>query len=141
MIEKCLDIKADLEEIIHRCLIIKRSVVEQDPQEKGLRRVLNFGHTIGHAIEAASDGKLLHGEAVAVGMLYFAHGEAKSRIEKLLARFNIPISSHIPASRLRELIYLDKKASGKEITVIHVSEIGKFKMKTDLIDNLICEIL
>ena len=60
---------AHLEEIIPRALAIKQRVVEEDPTERGLRRVLNFGHTVGHGIEAAAQGSLYHGECVALGML------------------------------------------------------------------------
>ena len=71
----------DIDRIIHDSLMIKRSVVEQDERESGLsRRALNFGHTLGHGIEAASGGALLHGECVALGMLPMSAGTAKEKI-------------------------------------------------------------
>ncbi|MCF0142212.1 MAG: 3-dehydroquinate synthase, partial [Parasporobacterium sp.] len=70
LIEGAENIKSVLPEIIRRGVENKLKVVEADPTEKGLRRILNFGHTIGHGIESASNGEMLHGEAVAVGMVY-----------------------------------------------------------------------
>ena len=64
LIENSSDLAADLPVIIRRCIAYKKSVVDADPRESGLRRVLNFGHTVGHAIEACGAGKYLHGEAL-----------------------------------------------------------------------------
>ncbi|MGN1062313.1 MAG: 3-dehydroquinate synthase family protein, partial [Candidatus Scatosoma sp.] len=79
------------EKIIIGSLQIKKSVVESDPEEKGLRKVLNFGHTAGHAIESEYGGKLLHGECVALGMLPFAAPEIRPRLSALLARYGLPV--------------------------------------------------
>ena len=68
-IEQSDDLQRDLLCIVQSSLIIKRDVVEKDPKEQGLRKVLNFGHTLGHAIESAQGGKLLHGECVGIGMI------------------------------------------------------------------------
>lgn len=77
-IERSADLTAGLPEIIARSLTIKKNVVEQDPHEHGLRRVLNFGHTVGHAIESSAGGRLLHGECVALGMLPMCSARAAS---------------------------------------------------------------
>ena len=136
ILEISTDLKNDLPEIIRRCLLFKKGVVEADPKESGLRRVLNFGHTVGHAIEACGEGKYLHGEAVAMGMLYFAEGEARQRIETLLSKYSLPVGHDIPAARLAEFITHDKKASGNEITVVKVSKIGSFRFETINIQDL-----
>ncbi len=65
LIERSTELTADLPEIIYRALMIKKKVVELDPRETGLRKILNFGHTIGHAVESFNGGRLLHGECVA----------------------------------------------------------------------------
>lgn len=84
LIENSADLTADLPQIIYRALMIKKSVVEQDPRETGLRKVLNFGHTIGHAVESFSAGKLLHGECVALGMIPMSGDNAAARIKSVL---------------------------------------------------------
>ena len=73
---------ANLDQIIERSLLVKKSVVEKDEKEGGLRKILNFGHTIGHAFESNNLGDLYHGECVALGMLFMCSEEVK---EKLLA--------------------------------------------------------
>lgn len=129
MIENSTDLLSDSDDIIRRSLNFKQAVVSADPKEKGLRRVLNFGHTVGHAIEAASNGEFIHGEAVGIGMLYFASGEAHERIRKVLQKYNLPTSCSIDADTLRALIAHDKKASGDEITVVCVDEIGSYRFQ------------
>ena len=104
------DILANLDTVIERSLMIKKSVVEQDEKESGLRRVLNFGHTIGHGIESYEDlHGLYHGECVALGML--------------------PTDLHFDADRVYEAVTHDKKADGDQIHVIYAPEIGSFEMK------------
>ena len=135
LIENSTDLQGDLPEIIRRSIAYKKGVVDADPHESGLRRVLNFGHTAGHAIEACGAGKYLHGEAVALGMLYFAEGSARDRIFNVLEKYDLPTSHDIPAGRLRDFITHDKKASGSVITVVKVSDIGSFSFeKRDIKD-------
>ena len=78
-IEASTELDKDIDDIIAGALKIKSEVVRQDPTEKGLRRVLNFGHTIGHAIESAWNGEKYHGECVAAGMGYFCGAEAHDK--------------------------------------------------------------
>lgn len=85
------DVKRDVKEIIERSILIKKAVVEKDEKEEGLRKVLNFGHTVGHAIESAEQGKLLHGECVATGMLYACSDGVKTRLENLMTKFGLPV--------------------------------------------------
>ena len=78
------DIEANIDAIIEKSLNIKKYVVENDERENGLRKILNFGHTIGHAIESVEFGNLYHGECVALGMLYVCSEEVKKRLIKVL---------------------------------------------------------
>jgi len=129
-IEGASDLRPHMEQIIASALRYKIGVVEQDPKEQGLRAVLNFGHTVGHAIEAASAAaggrEFYHGEAVAVGMLYMSEGEARRRIEALLRRFALPCSDPFGTDVLMSYAVHDKKRRGGSIKLVRVSEIGTY---------------
>ena len=139
LIENSVDLEKDLEKIIEGGLKIKKDVVEKDPKEKNLRKVLNFGHTIGHAVESHSK-ELLHGECVAIGMLYFAANDVKTRLENVLKKYNLPISYKADTNELMEYISRDKKSKGDTVSVVAVCEIGSFEfidMKKEEIENLL----
>ena len=132
-----------VEEIITAALRIKMNVVEHDEREAGLRRVLNFGHTIGHAIESISADEpypLLHGECVALGMLAITEGEVRRRLMHLLHRYDLPTAFRCDESRFREVLLHDKKAQSGDITVVLVDEIGSFSLKTERADSIIARI-
>ena len=129
IIENTDDLEKDMDEIIVESLKIKGDVVEKDPKEKSLRKVLNFGHTVGHAIEAVENGNLLHGECVGIGMLYMCSAQVKGRIIKVLNRLGIGFSSEYRASELMHYIERDKKAKGGLITVVYVNEVGTFELR------------
>lgn len=132
-----------VEEIITAALRIKMNVVEHDEREAGLRRVLNFGHTIGHAIESISADDpypLLHGECVALGMLAITEGEVRRRLMHLLHRYDLPTAFRCDESRFREVLLHDKKAQSGDITVVLVDEIGSFSLKTETVDSIIARI-
>jgi 3-dehydroquinate synthase len=129
LIEKSENLDNDIDKIIEKSLKIKRDVVEKDAKESSLRRVLNFGHTIGHAIESHSNGALLHGECVGLGMLYMSSPEVKEKIKSALERYSLPTEYKADASQLMSYVLHDKKMSGKEITVIFCNEIGTYEMK------------
>ncbi|MBO4671257.1 MAG: 3-dehydroquinate synthase [Bacteroidales bacterium] len=129
LLEESPDITPLLPEIIAAALRIKISVVEQDPEEKDLRAVLNFGHTVGHAIEAASAGTFFHGEAVAAGMLYTAGGEAAPRIEALLRKFSLPVSDPFTTEELMRYAVRDKKRSGGRVKLVRVDTPGSFRFE------------
>jgi 3-dehydroquinate synthase len=129
---------AVLAETVARCCEIKAEVVAQDERDEGLRAILNFGHTIGHAIEAISGyGKFLHGEAISIGQVAAARlsvalsglsAEEAGRIEGLLRRAGLPVSIQFSArqkARLLEAMRLDKKVSGGEIQFVLARRIGK----------------
>lgn len=129
-IENSGDIKKDIEEIIYRSLLLKKKVVEQDEKEMGLRKVLNFGHTFGHAIESAANGKYYHGECVGLGMLYCSNKETYKRIENLLKKYDLPYDiNEFSKPELLEIIKHDKKAHGDKVTIVKCDEIGSFRFE------------
>ncbi|MBP5504660.1 MAG: 3-dehydroquinate synthase [Bacteroidales bacterium] len=136
LIERSDDLLADAGEIIRRSVNYKQAVVKADPREKDLRRVLNFGHTVGHAIEALGCGRYLHGEAVAMGMMYFCSGATRERIASVLAKYNLPVRHDIDPEAIRSLIAHDKKASGGDITVVKVDTIGSYRFEKVNIQDL-----
>ena len=122
------DIESNLEEIILRCLKIKKYVVEQDEKEAGLRRILNFGHTVGHGIESASD--LYHGECVALGLLPMCGDHLRPRVVEVLKKCCLYRVIPYNWEKITEAAFHDKKADGDTVTVTLVSEPGKFELKT-----------
>lgn len=131
---------SDIENVILRSLLIKKGVVERDERESGERKILNFGHTVGHAIESATD--LIHGESVAVGMLCMCDANVRERLERILCDMGLPTSVDADKERLYDLILRDKKASGDNITVVYVREIGKAELitlpKQEIYDHINC---
>lgn len=125
------DIENNLEEIIARSLNIKKTVVEQDEKETGLRKILNFGHTIGHGIES-SEGMagLYHGECVALGMLPMCGEEIRSRVIDVLKKCNLYRELKYDWDKVAEAAFHDKKADGDTVTVTMVNEAGRFELKT-----------
>jgi 3-dehydroquinate synthase len=121
---------------VRRSCEIKATVVGVDEREHGLRAILNFGHTFGHAIEAASGyGTWLHGEAVAAGMVVAADmsmrvgwlpGEVGTRIIGLLRRFDLPVQApRIGAERALQAMGLDKKVLGGKLRLVLLRELGR----------------
>ena len=125
-----------IDEIIAGSLLIKKRVVEEDEKESGLRKVLNFGHTVGHAIESAAQGSLFHGECVALGMLAVTEGEVKPRVANVLASLNLPTEFKADKQRLLEAVSHDKKAGASTTTVIISDEIGTYKMQEESMEEL-----
>lgn len=120
----------DIDLIIEKSLKIKRYVVEEDEKETGLRKILNFGHTLAHAIETQSGLKdIYHGEAVALGMIPMCSDEAKVRLLPVLKKLKLPTEFNFDISTVLDAVCHDKKADGNDITVIFVPEIGKYEMK------------
>ena len=123
--------------VITRCCEIKADVVRQDETESGLRAILNFGHTLGHALEAISHyGKYLHGEAIAIGQVAAARLSAQvlglsarevSRIESLFQRAGLPTQVKLNAPQRQKLLdamRLDKKVTGGEVKFVLARRIG-----------------
>lgn len=125
------DVKQDLDLIIERSLKIKKSVIEQDEHEGGLRRVLNFGHTLAHAIEAENEMKnLFHGECVALGMIPMCSEKVRSRLVNVLQRLNLPFEISVgDTEKIINACKNDKKLQGNDITVVYVQEVGSFEFR------------
>lgn len=124
------DIVANIDEVIYRSLLIKKAVVEKDEHETGLRKVLNFGHTIAHAIESEKAMEsYYHGECVAAGMLPMCSDKVRARLVPVLEKLNLPLSVPCNSDVIAEAVKHDKKASGDNITVIYVDEPGTFEMR------------
>lgn len=124
------DIESNLEEIIIRCLNIKKYVVEQDEKEAGLRKILNFGHTVGHGIESSREMELYHGECVALGMLPMCADPIRPRVMKVLQKCNLYRQLDYDWEQIAEAAFHDKKADGDSVTVTVVNEVGSFELKT-----------
>lgn len=124
------DISENMDEIIYRSLMIKKSVVEQDEKEQGLRKILNFGHTIGHGIESFEHlNGLYHGECVALGMIPMVSDAVRPRLINVLKKLNLPTSVELDADEVYEAMTHDKKGEGDTVTVTTVPEVGRFEMK------------
>ena len=115
----------DLDTVIERSLYIKKRVVEEDEKESGLRKTLNFGHTIGHAIEV-NRNDLYHGECVALGMLPMCSQSVRERLIKVLNSLGLPVTHNVPAEKIIEAVKHDKKKSGESITAVKVEKAGSF---------------
>ncbi len=129
------DVRADIEEIIRAALTIKRAVVEADETEAGLRRVLNFGHTVGHAIESHAAGKLLHGECVALGTLYLSSPVVRARLTHVYEKLGLPAEYEVAPQELLRLIAKDKKMQRDGIHYVWVEEIGTFAFRKATLDE------
>ncbi|MBO4476453.1 MAG: iron-containing alcohol dehydrogenase [Bacteroidales bacterium] len=135
-IERSACLRDDIDGLIRDALAVKMSIVRRDPLENGLRAVLNFGHTVGHAIEAASGGRFYHGECVAMGMLYTSYGEARERLEALLKRLGLPVEDPFDADTLMSFACSDKKRRAEGFRIVEVSRIGDFSFRTVSADTL-----
>ena len=125
------DIQSHLDEIIVRALMVKKDVVEQDEKEAGLRKILNFGHTVGHGIESSGGmTELYHGECVALGMLPMCGETVRPRLIEVLKRCGLYREMSYDWDKIAEAAFHDKKADGGSVTVTTVSEVGCFEMKT-----------
>ncbi len=125
------DIKANIDEIVLRSLKVKKDVVEQDEKEQGLRSILNFGHTIGHAIESFEHlNGLYHGEGVALGMIPMVSEELRPRLIKVLDKLHLPTSIGLDTDEVLNAILHDKKTDGISVIVTTVDEPGHFEMKS-----------
>ncbi|WP_022759990.1 3-dehydroquinate synthase [Butyrivibrio sp. AD3002] len=137
--------------MIKKSCSIKRAVVEKDPTEKGDRTLLNFGHTIGHAIEKYKDFTLFHGECVALGCVAAAFISWKRQmlsmeeyyeIRDMFVPFGLPISvTDIDAEKVIELMHSDKKADGNTIKFILLKKVGKAVIDPSVTDDEVREAL
>ena len=139
----------ELENVIEQCIDIKRKIVEKDTRDMGIRKILNFGHTVGHAIEKLSNFGILHGEAVAVGMCVVLRGSQRlglckngtaQRVSEVLHKYALPISCDFCAEDILNEVKSDKKRAGNSTDVIIVPEIGRAEI-VPMGDNELFEII
>ena len=140
--ERDLDV---LQEMLHRSCTVKKLVVEKDPTEQGERALLNFGHTIGHAIEKAKGFTLYHGECVALGCVAAAYISWKREmltmeeyyeIRDMFVPFYLPISvDEINPSEILRLTKSDKKMEAGKIKFVLLNKIGKAVIDTTVTDE------
>lgn len=141
-----------LRELIQRCADIKSNIVAQDAQDHGIRQTLNYGHTFAHAIEQVQGyGRLLHGEAVSIGMclalqLSMKRGmisqETYQAIKHWLLQFGLPtqLPSDFTVAHLLPLMQRDKKNQNQQIRIVLLTQIGKAKTCDYTPDELIAEL-
>ncbi len=138
--------KAILAEMIERSLNIKSVVVEEDPTEKGIRAILNFGHTLGHAIEKFLCFKLTHGQCVGLGMMAaprislergIISGDDLDSIERALKAFGLPVrlSERIDANEILKISKSDKKMEKGKIKFILLKKMGEAVIDTTVTDE------
>lgn len=124
------DIFLDIDNYISQCVSIKKEFVVVDEYDSGMRQILNYGHTIGHAIEQYSNYKLLHGEAIAIGMVKMSIGMSHfDKLIKILNKYNLPIQYEYDKQEIYKYITTDKKASQAKLNIIIVEEVGKGYIK------------
>jgi 3-dehydroquinate synthase len=135
-VQAALDLApAVIEHLVHRSVVIKAGVVNEDETEQGRRRILNFGHTIGHAVEKISG--VPHGQAVSIGMQVAARlsttlaglpTEQAENLIQLLQAYGLPTSLEMPIAQVAEALRKDKKKSGEKIHYVLIEAIGKAKV-------------
>ena len=146
----------DLEELIAESIEIKTRIVEQDPTEQNIRKTLNFGHTLGHAIESyylshPKKEKLLHGEAIAIGMIlalyistkisHFPEENLKEITRKILELFPKVEITDEDFEKIIELLKFDKKNTHGRINFVLLKDIGDPVMDCTVPNNLIYDAL
>lgn len=134
-----------MEEVIRRCVAMKAAIVEEDEHDHGKRKLLNYGHTAGHAIEARANFTMLHGHGVAAGMVIaarYAHaiglcdGGIIDEIASLVRLYGLPDASPYPAAELSETALRDKKREGGMIDLVLPERIGQCVLHRVGVDTL-----
>ncbi len=135
----------DYEAVITESLSVKKSVVELDTFDTGIRQVLNFGHTLGHAIELHSGFEVAHGMAVGMGMamitefseaLGYTQPGTAAQLKALLMRFGLPTSYSVPLKELFKIAKNDKKRKGAMITLALLERMGKYRLESFALSQL-----
>ncbi len=125
-------------DIIRRCIDIKRDIVSRDVYDRGERQLLNFGHTIGHAVERASGYAVTHGQAVAIGMAVMARAsyrmglctrEDAGRLQGLLSLLGLPTVTDFGEDTLFDAMLMDKKRGGQQLTLVVMHALGDCRLK------------
>ena len=151
--QKILDLDPEIiEKMIHTCCRIKAEIVAEDEREADLRRILNFGHTIGHAVEAASDFTILHGNAVAIGMMAasrisVAKGlltvEEAEWLRSVITKFGLP--AEVPKSLSRDVIknfmLTDKKTISGRVFYVLPTSMDRIVITDEVSDKQVDDVL
>lgn len=133
----------DKDYVISECVKMKSEIVENDEFDTGIRQLLNFGHTVGHAIEILSNFEISHGSAVAIGMCIVTKACAEKyydEIKTLIDKFNLPTSTNFEADELTNIMLSDKKRFGDTVNLIVPEYIGKCVIKPVKVSE-ICDII
>lgn len=132
------EILEDIENVIKKCCSIKAEIVEKDEFDTGMRMILNYGHTLGHAIEKYYNfGKYIHGEAISIGMYEITRigeklgvtkaGESE-KVKEILLKYGLPIEDKVETKELLEAMKSDKKNISGVINFILLKEVGKVEV-------------
>ena len=131
------DVMCHIDKIIAASLRIKAKVVQADEKESSLRRVLNFGHTIGHGIETAAGlDTFYHGECVALGMLPMCGDALRPRVKAILESLSLPTVCQVDPDAVWQAMSHDKKLSGSTITVVYAEKAGSFELRSMPMEDL-----
>ena len=132
------DARNRMEEVLMRSLRFKKKIVEQDERETGLRKLLNFGHTIGHGIESVYElGGLLHGECVGLGMLPMCTTpQLRSRVAAVLEKYDLPVRISFDPEAVFAALTHDKKAAGDTVTIVTAAQAGNATLKQVPLESL-----
>jgi 3-dehydroquinate synthase len=127
--------KITVSKLIQRNAVLKTKVVQQDEFEKGDRKLLNFGHTLGHALE--NQYELSHGQAISIGMTYACHISQQitgfketERVVSVLEKYGLPTYAAFDKQKVFDVLKMDKKRERKEMNYILLEKIGKAVIKT-----------
>lgn len=135
----------DREAVISRCVALKADVVSQDEFDTGVRQMLNFGHTIGHGIEAQSEFAISHGQAVAIGMsivtkasvaMQICNAETHMQLINILRKFDLPYTTEYTAEQLYQSALSDKKRSANAVNLIVPKAIGNCQILSTPISEI-----
>lgn len=138
-------LRGNIQDVISRCVAIKAQIVEADEREAGLRKTLNLGHTVGHAIESCSNYSVQHGHAVAIGMAMITRAAAAQgvcglddarRILDLLASLGLPVNTVYSTEELMQVILHDKKRTDSSLTLVLPRRIGSCVLQEYALEDL-----
>lgn len=143
---KLNSLKNPNEELIKECVNVKLRIVKEDLRERGKRRVLNLGHTVGHAIEKVSGYRIKHGFAVSIGLMASAliaekiNGFDSAIVERLLEKFELPKKHDLDSKKLLKAMKSDKKSWYGKLTFVLPKEIGKVSIE-NVSERTVLEVL
>lgn len=145
LIKDLLNPKMSIEPLIKKSVTLKSAIVKKDPFDKGVRKILNFGHTVGHAIESCflgTEDELLHGEAIAIGMLIesliafdkkmIKQNELQSIVDLISPNYTVLQFSELEQSKIIEFMLHDKKNKGQKIRMSLLNKLGSCKYDVEV---------